>query len=87
MYCRVVSVCRCPAKDAMACNSQPIRAKSVRHRWRVVWVENRSTPAARARRRTTFDQVHRVSGWPWLRRDSDRNSGPRARLTVVRCVR
>ncbi|WP_353961661.1 transposase [Streptomyces sp. NBC_01669] len=30
---------------------------------------------------------HRLSGWAWLRRDSDRNSGPRARLTVARCAR
>ena len=41
-------------------------------------------PAANATRRTTFDQVHKVSGSAWLRRDSDRNSGPRARLSVPR---
>ena len=50
-------------------------------------VENRSTPEARAIRRTTFDQVHRLSGCAWLRRDSDRNSGPRARLTEARRAR
>lgn len=31
-------------------------------------------------RRTTFDHVHKLNGSAWLRRDSDRNSGPRARL-------
>ena len=70
------SVERCPAKVAIACSSQPIRARSVRHRCRVVWVENRGTPAASAIRRTTFDQVHKVSGSARLRRDSDKNSGP-----------
>jgi len=43
----------------------------------MVWVQNRATPAASATRRITFDQVHKVSGSAWLRRDSDRNSGPR----------
>ncbi len=50
-------------------------------------VENRSTPEARAIRRTTFDQVHKLNGWAWLRRDSDRNNGPLARLTETRCAR
>jgi hypothetical protein len=35
-------------------------------------------------RRTTFDQDHQVNGSAWLRRDSDKNSGPRARLIVAR---
>jgi hypothetical protein len=30
----------------------------------VVWVENRSTPESTAIRRTTFDQVHNVTGCP-----------------------
>jgi hypothetical protein len=47
-------------------------------------VENRSTSAATAIRRTTFDQVHSVSGWAWLRRDSDKNNAPRARLMLAR---
>jgi hypothetical protein len=50
-------------------------------------VENRGTSAATAIRRTTFDQVHKVSGSAWLRCDSDKNSGPRARLIVARCRR
>lgn len=50
-------------------------------------VENRSTPDASASRRTTFDQVHRLNGWAWLRRDSDKNNGPRARLTEARWAR
>jgi hypothetical protein len=37
--------------------------------------------------RTTFDQVHSVRGSALLRRDSDRNSGPRARLSVARCAK
>jgi hypothetical protein len=87
MYCRVESVLRCPAKVAIACTSQPIRARSVRHRCRVVWVENRGTSASSATRRTTFDQVHMLSGSAWLRRDSDKNSGPLARLITARCRR
>ena len=87
MYCSVESVLRCPAKVAIACSSQPIRARSVRHRCRVVWVENRGRLAANATRRTTFDHVHNVSGSAWLRRDSDRNNPPRARLSVARCCR
>ena len=47
-------------------------------------VENRSTSAATAIRRTTYDQVHSVSGWAWLRRDSDKNNAPRARLMLAR---
>jgi hypothetical protein len=39
-----------------------MRAKSVKHRCRVVCVENRGTPAATAIRRTTFDQVHKLNG-------------------------
>jgi hypothetical protein len=50
-------------------------------------VENRSTPEASASRRTSFDQVHRLSGWAWLRRDSDKNNVPRARLTEARWAR
>ena len=46
-------------------------------------LENRGTSAATAIRRTTFDQVHKVSGSAWLRCDSDNNSGPRARLIVA----
>ena len=76
MYLNVDSVERCPAKAAIACTSQPIRARSVRHKCRMVCVENRCTPAVTAMRRTTFDQVHSVSGWAWLRRDSDRNNAP-----------
>jgi hypothetical protein len=87
MYCRVESVLRCPAKVAIACTSQPIRARSVRHRCRVVWVEKRGTSAASAARRTTFDQDHKLSGSAWLRRDSDKNNRPRARLTAARCRR
>jgi hypothetical protein len=41
-----------------------------------VCVENRGTSAANATRRTTFDQLHKLNGSPWLRRDSDKNSGP-----------
>jgi hypothetical protein len=87
MYRSVDSVDRCPANVAIACSSQPIRARSVRHRCRVVWVENRGTSATSATRRTTFDQVHKVSGSPRLRLDSDKNSGPLARLSVARCRR
>jgi hypothetical protein len=47
-------------------------------------VENRGTPAANATRRTTFDQVHKVNGSARLRRDSERNNGPRARLSLPR---
>jgi hypothetical protein len=83
---RRVSI-RCPAKAAIACTSQPILARPVRHKCRVVCVENLSTPEASAIRRTTFDQVHRLSGWAWLRRDPDRNNGPRAQLTRARCAR
>jgi hypothetical protein len=36
-------VWRCPAKVAIVCSSQPIRPRSVRHRCRVVCVENRGT--------------------------------------------
>ena len=49
----------------------------------MVCVENRGTPASTAILRTTFDQVHKLSGSARLRRDSDKNSGPRARLTVA----
>lgn len=42
---------------------------------------------ASATRRTTFDQVHNVNGSAQLRRDSDKNSGPLARLSVQRCCR
>ena len=78
---------RWPANEAIVCTSQPIRARSVRHRRRVACVENRGRSAASASRRTIFDQLHSVSGWPWLRRDSDRNSGPLARLMAARCRR
>ena len=67
---------RCPANVAIACSSQPIRARSVKHRCRVVWVENRGRLAANATRRTTFYQVHNVTGSARLRRDSDRNKPP-----------
>ena len=60
----VESVRRCPAKVAIVCSSQPIRARSVRHRCRVVWVENFGTSAADAIRCTTFDRVHKLG---WLR--------------------
>ena len=40
--------------------------------------------AANASRLTTFDQVHRLSGAARLRRNSDKNNGPRARLIVAR---
>ncbi|GLY08655.1 hypothetical protein Acsp01_90340 [Actinoplanes sp. NBRC 101535] len=59
----VDSVLRWPAKVAIACNSQPIRARSVKHRCRVVWVENRGISAASAMRRITFDHVHKLNGW------------------------
>jgi hypothetical protein len=36
-------------------------------------------------RRTTFDQVHNVNGSARLRRDSDKNNGPRARDSAARC--
>lgn len=42
------------------------------------WVENCGTSAANATRRTTSDQLHKLSGSPKLRRDSEKNSGPRA---------
>ena len=50
------------------------------------WVPCRG-PACRVQLRTTFDQVHRVSGCPWLRQGSDRNSGPLAQLIVARWAR
>jgi len=78
MYCIVVSVWRWPAKVAMACSSHPLRARSVRHRWRNVWVPNRGTLAAKAMRRTSFDHVHNVIGDPRFLRDSDKNNAPRA---------
>ena len=53
----------------------------------MVCVENRGTSAVTAIRWTTFDHVHKVSGRAWLRRDSDKNNGPRARLRPARCVR
>jgi len=34
-----------------------------------------------------FDQLHKVSGSAWLRRDSDKNNGPRARLSEPRCCK
>ena len=79
MYFSVESVCRCPANAAIAWISQPIRARSVRHRCRVVCVDNRDNPADEATRRTTFDHVHNVTGCAGLRRDSDNNNGPRGR--------
>lgn len=54
MYCNVESVLRCPAKVAIACTSQPIRARSVRHRCRVVWVEKCGTLAAKKKRPGTI---------------------------------
>ena len=48
-------------------------------------MEKRGSFAANAIRRTTFDHVHNVTGCAWLRRDSDRNKPPRARLSVARC--
>lgn len=53
-----------------------------RHRCRVVWVENRGTSTSSATRRTTFDHDQKVSGSARLRRDSDKNIGPRARLSL-----
>ena len=53
----------------------------------MVCVENSGRSAATAILRMTFDQVHSVSGCPWLRRDSDRNNGPLARLIAARCRR
>jgi hypothetical protein len=38
-------------------------------------------------REQPFDQVHNVNGSPLLRRDSDKNNGPLARLRVARCRR
>lgn len=86
MYCSVESALRCPANVAIACSSQPIRAGSVKHSCRVVSVEDRGRLAANATHRTTFDHVHNVTGSAWLRRNSDRNKPPRARLSVARCA-
>lgn len=42
-------------------------------------MENRGTSAS-STIRTTFDQAHNVSGWAWLRRDSDKNNRPQGPL-------
>ena len=46
MYWSVVVGLRWPANVAIVCNSQPARARSVKQRWRSVWVLNAGTPAA-----------------------------------------
>ena len=78
---------RWPAKLAISCSSQPDRARSVRHKWRGVWVLKRDTPARTASARTTLDHVQRVIGRARLRRDSERKSSPRAALSPRRWAR
>ena len=81
---------RCPANVAIACSSQPIRARSVKHRCRVVCVENRGTSAANAIRRTTFDHVHKRQRLgpvaPRLRQEQ-RPPGPAERRPVRQILR
>jgi hypothetical protein len=52
-----------------------------------VCVLKRGTSARNAIFRTTFDQVHRDSGCARLRRDAERNKGPRVVLSKRRSSR